>query len=56
MEPSGTHGWRWPHEMEIMAMVWTCDDDQASDFGKEEREKQNGLKAKVISIGPFCFW
>jgi hypothetical protein len=21
----------------------------------EEREKQNGLKAKVISIGPFCF-
>ena len=23
--------------------------------GKEEREKQKGLKAKVISIGPFCF-
>ena len=22
---------------------------------KEEREKQKGLKAKVISIGPFCF-
>jgi hypothetical protein len=34
--------------------VNTCD-DQASDFGKEEREKQNRLKAKVISIGPFCF-
>jgi hypothetical protein len=34
--------------------VNTCD-DQAPDFGKEEREKQNGLKAKVISIRPFCF-
>jgi hypothetical protein len=22
---------------------------------KEEREKQNGLNAKVKSIGPFCF-
>jgi hypothetical protein len=35
--------------------VNTCD-DQAPDFGKEEREKQNGLKANMISIGPFCFW
>jgi hypothetical protein len=41
--------------MKSMVMVWTCDDDQAPDFGKEERKKQNGLKAKVISIGPFCF-
>jgi hypothetical protein len=24
-------------------------------LGKEEREKQNGLKAKVKSIGSFCF-
>jgi hypothetical protein len=24
-------------------------------LGKEEREKQNRLKAKVIYIGPFCF-
>ena len=24
-------------------------------LGKEEREKQNGLKAKVKSIGPFYF-
>ena len=55
MELSGIQRWRWPHEMKIMVMVWTCDDDQAPDFGKEEREKQNGLKAKVISIGPFCF-
>ena len=23
--------------------------------GKEEREKQNGLKTKVYFIGPFCF-
>jgi hypothetical protein len=38
-----------------MVVVWTCDDDQALDFRKEEREKQNGLKAKVIFIGPFCF-
>ena len=30
-------------------------DDQVLGLGKEEREKQNGLKAKVISIGPFCF-
>ena len=34
--------------------VKTCD-DQALGLGKEEREKQNGFKAKVISIGPFCF-
>jgi hypothetical protein len=30
-------------------------DDQVLVHGKDEREKQNGLKAKVISIGPFCF-
>ena len=35
--------------------MWTCDGDQALDFGKEEREKQNWLKAKVIYIGSFCF-
>ena len=44
-----------PHEMKSMVVVWTCDDDQAPGLGKEEREKQNGLKAKVKSIGPFCF-
>ena len=54
-ERGGTHGWRWPHEMKSMVVVWTCDDDQALGLGKEEREKQNGLKANVISIGPFCF-
>ena len=41
--------------MKSMVVVWTYDDDQALGLGKEEREKQNGLKAKVISIGPFCF-
>ena len=30
-------------------------DDQELKLGKEEREKQNGLKAKVKSIGSFCF-
>ena len=38
----------------MVMLVDSCD-DQAPDFGKEEREKQNGLKAKVISIWPFCF-
>ena len=39
-ELGGTHGWRWPHEMKSMVVVWTCDDDQAPGLGKEEREKQ----------------
>ena len=30
-------------------------DDQVLGLRKEEREKQNGLKAKVIFIGPFYF-
>ena len=30
-------------------------DDQVLGLGEEEREKQNGLKAKVNLIGPFCF-
>ena len=54
-EIGDTHGWRWLHEMKSMVVVWTCDDDQAPELGKEEREKQNGLKAKVISIGLFLF-
>jgi hypothetical protein len=36
--------------------VNTCDDDQAPGLGKEEREKQKGIKAKMISIWPFYFW
>jgi hypothetical protein len=34
------------------------DHDGSSDQGVldlEMKEKQNGLKAKVITIGPFCF-
>jgi hypothetical protein len=37
-ELSGTHGWRWPHEMNSMVVVWTCD-DQAPGLEKEKREK-----------------
>ena len=37
--------------MRIMMMVMI----KVLGLGKEERERQNGLKAKVKSIGPFCF-
>ena len=47
MELGGAHGWRWTHEIKIMVMLVDSCDDQAPDFEKEEREKQNGLKAKV---------
>ena len=55
MELGGTHGWRWSHEMKIMVMVWTHVMIKLRTLEKEEREKQNRLKANVISIGPFCF-
>jgi hypothetical protein len=55
-----SEGARWHSRMEMATWhedhddgVNTCD-DQALDFGKE-REKQNKLKEKVISIGLFCF-
>jgi hypothetical protein len=51
----GTHGWRWPHEMKSMVVVWTCDDGQSPNLEKKKEKKQNGLKAKLISIGPFYF-
>ena len=38
----------------MVMLVDSCD-DQDPDFGKEEREKQNRLKAKVYLIGPFYF-
>jgi len=41
--------------MKIMMMVEGHGDDQVLGLGKEKREKQNGLKAKVKSIGLFCF-
>ena len=47
--PSGGAKW---HSSEGDGLV---DGDQVLQLGKEEREKQNGLKAKVYLIGPFCF-
>jgi hypothetical protein len=37
--------------MMVKAMVMI----KCSKLRKEEREKKNGLKAKVYLIGPFCF-
>ena len=37
----------------IMVMVESMEMIKVLGLGKEEREKQNGLKAKVILIGPF---
>ena len=37
--------------VKVMAKRWI----KCSTFGKEEREKQNGLKANVYLKGPFCF-
>jgi hypothetical protein len=39
----------------IMVMVVIKLKIKCSLFGKEEREKQNKLKAKLYLIGPFCF-
>jgi len=41
--------------MMIMMMVEAMVMIKCSKLGKEEREKPNGLKAKVYLIGPFCF-
>jgi hypothetical protein len=41
-EPSGTHGWRWPHKMKFMVVVWTCDDDQAPNLGKKKEKNKMG--------------
>ena len=41
--------------MMIMMMVEAMVMIKCSKLGKEEREKQNGLKTKVNLIGPFCF-
>ena len=45
MEKQGDHG----------GCMDVIQDDQGLGLGKEEREKQNGLKAKVSILGPFCF-
>ena len=39
----------------IMVMVESMEMIKCPGLEKK-KEKQNGLKAKVISIGPFCFW
>ena len=39
----------------IMMMVEAMVMIKELGLGKEQREKQNELKAKVKSIGPFCF-
>ena len=39
----------------IMMMVEAMVIIKCLKLGKEEREKQNRLKAKVYLIGPFCF-
>jgi hypothetical protein len=54
-ELGGTHGWRWPHEMKIMMMVRTLVMIKLRILEKKKEKKQNGLKTKVMSIGPFCF-
>ena len=45
MEQCEVHGGEDGHVMMVIKLQ----------LGKEEREKQNGLKAKVYLIGPFCF-
>jgi hypothetical protein len=41
--------------MMVMVIEVTTSEDKVLQLRKEEREKQNGLKAKVYLIGPFCF-
>ena len=46
MELSGTHGWRWPHEIKIMVMVSICDDDQAPDLEKKKEKNKIGSRQR----------
>jgi hypothetical protein len=41
--------------MMVMVEVMAKMKIKCSKLGKEEREKQNGLKAKLYLIEPFCF-
>jgi hypothetical protein len=45
-ELGGTHGWRGPHEMKTMVMVWTCDDDQAPDLKKKKEKNKIGSRQR----------
>jgi hypothetical protein len=46
MELSGTRGWRWPHEMKSMVVVWTCDDDQVLDLEKKKEKNKMGSRQR----------
>ena len=41
--------------MKIMMMVEAMVMIKCSNLEKKKEKNKNGLKAKVISIGPFCF-
>jgi hypothetical protein len=41
--------------MMVMVVVMAKMKIKCSKLGKEEREKQSGLKSKVYLIEPFCF-
>jgi hypothetical protein len=43
-ELGGTHGYRWPHEMKSMVVVWTCDDNQA--LGLEKKKENNKMGSR----------
>jgi hypothetical protein len=45
-ELDGTYGWRWPHEMKSMMVVWTCDDDQAPDLEKKKEKNKKGSRQR----------
>jgi len=42
--------------MKSIVVVWTCDDDQATGLGIEEREKQKWFKTKVKLDRSFLVW
>ena len=45
-ELGGTHGWRWPHEMKSMVVVWICDNDQAPDLEKKKEKNKMGSRQR----------
>jgi hypothetical protein len=45
-ELGGTHGWKQPHKMKSMVVVWICDDDQASDFEKKKEKNKMGSRQR----------
>ena len=47
-ELGGTHGWRWPHEMKIIVMVWACDDDQALNLEKKKEKNKMDSRQRYM--------